>query len=270
MRRTLLATTALAAAALLAAGCGGDDTAATTTEGTTTEGTTTEGTTTEDTTTTADDGPFLPDLPEPTLDDTNRFSRGSSVGEGDIPAPAPPIAAAVKRAADAAGCTVKGFPSEGRQHVEPDAAPDYGTQPPTSGNHFITPAKYGVYDEPVPDMPTVHALEHGANVIYVGKEVPASARTEIGRFWAESPPYMLVMPGRSKDFPAEGIVVTSWQRWLVCKPFQAGDLAAVKAFRDEYRGTGPEGVAGLHNPGDVGFPGTPEPLVVDPGAAPAG
>jgi hypothetical protein len=249
------------------AGCGGGDSAGTT-SGQSTVGTTSEATTVA--TTTEEAGPFLPDLPEPKLDDSARFPRGTSVGDGDIGTPAPPVAAGVTTAAKEAGCTAKGFASEGRKHVQQDAAPNYGTQPPTSGNHWATPAKYGVYDTPVPDMPAVHSLEHGANIIYVGKDVPAAARAEIGRFWAESPPYMLVMPGRSKGFPANGVVVTSWQRWLVCKPYQASDLAAVRAFRDEYRGTGPEGAAALHGTGGVGFPGTPEPLVEDPGAVPAG
>lgn len=272
MRKALLIPVSIACAALIGAGCG-DDTADTTsgesTSSTSTEATTSEATTTA-ATTTEEAGPFLPDLPEPQLDDDARFPRGTSVGDGDIGTPAPPIAAGVTKAAKEAGCTVKGFASEGRKHVEPDAVPDYGTQPPTSGNHFVKPAKYGAYDEPVPDMPTVHSLEHGASVIYIGKDVPAAARAEIGSFWAESPPYMIVMPGRSKSFPAKGVVITSWQRWLVCKPYQSSDLAAIRAFRDEYRGTGPEGAAGLHSPGDVDFPGTPDPLVEDPGAVPAG
>jgi hypothetical protein len=258
---------AFASAGLLGAGCGGDDTANTTAD--TTTGATTDAPTTTGAppTTSVDDGPFLPDLPEAQLDDDNRFPRGTSVGDGDVPQAAPPIDPAVKKAAAAAGCTVRGFASEGRQHVEPDAAPDYGTQPPTSGNHYVSPAKFGVYDEPVPDMIAVHSLEHGANIIYVGKDVPAAARAAIGRLWAASPPFMIVNPGRSKDFPAKGVVVTSWQRWLVCKPFKESDVAAIKAFRDTYRGTGPEAIAGIHDPGGVGFPGANEPLVEDPGAS---
>jgi len=272
MRRPLLLLPALAAsAALVAAGCGGDDTAQnTTTAATTTSGTTTSGTTTSPPPTTTDQGPFLPDLPTPQLDDQARFPRPTTVGSGDVGTPAPPIAPAVRNAARRAGCTVRGFPSEGRQHVEPDAAPDYGTQPPTSGNHFEVPAKFGAYDKPVPEMPIVHSLEHGGVVISVGRDVPAAARAEIGRFWADSPPYMIVMPGRSSGFPAAGVVVTSWQRWLVCKPYESSDLAAIRAFRDAYRGTGPEGSAALHSGGRVPYPGTPEPIAEDPGAASAG
>jgi hypothetical protein len=266
MRRALLVSAVLASASLVAAGCGGDETAQSTTGGTTTGSTTT----TLPATTTGEQGPFLPDLPEPQLDDEARFPRPTSVGDGDVGTPAPPIDAAVQAAAKRAGCTAKGFPSEGRKHVDASEAPDYGTQPPTSGNHFEVPAKFGVYDKPVPDMPAVHSLEHGANIIYIGKDVPAAARAGIGRFWAKSPPYMIVMPGRSKDFPAAGVVVTSWQRWLVCKPYQSSDIEAIRAFRDAYRGTGPEGSAALHGSGDVPFPGTPKPIVEDPGASPQG
>lgn len=267
MRRLLLIFAAFAGAGLLGAGCGGGDTANTTTGPTT--GTTTSASTTTDAppTTSVDDGPFLPDLPEAQLDDDNRFARATSVGDGDTGRPAPPIDPAVKTAADAAGCTVRGFASEGRQHVKADAAPAYGTLPPTSGNHFEVPAKFGVYDEPVPEMLAVHSLEHGASIVYVGKDVPAAARAAIGRMWAESPPYMIVNPGRSKDFPARGVVVTSWQRWLVCKPFQESDVAAIQAFRDAYRGTGPEAINGVHGTGSVDFPGANAPLVEDPGAS---
>lgn len=266
MRRAFLVVAGLAAAGLVAAGCGGDDTADTSTATTTgTETTTTSSP--PPTTSVVDDGPFLPDLPEPQLDDANRFARGSSVGDGDLPSGAPPIAPAVSAAAKKAGCTVKGFPSEGRQHVAPDAAPAYGTQPPTSGNHFAVWAPFGAYDAPVPDMAMVHNLEHGAIVVSIGPEVPAAARAEIGKFWADSPPFMMVVPGRSKAFPAKGVVVTSWQRWMVCKPFEVGQLDAIRAYRDQYRGTGPEPVAALDAGGGEAFPGVPEPLVADPGAS---
>jgi hypothetical protein len=244
MRRSALLTAALVAAAVGIAGCGGDDTSAPTSS--------------------AGEEAFLPNLPEPQLDDQNRFARGSSVGDGK--GPAPTIDPVVRKAAKDAGCTVRAFASEGNTHVQTEQAPTYGTQPPTSGNHWEVPIKFGVYDTPVPDMPTVHALEHGAVIVYVGKDVPAAEREGIGRFWAESPPYVIVMPGRSKGFPAKGVVVTSWQRWLSCKPYQSSDVAAIRVYRDTYRGTGSEPIPAVHAEADIGFPGTPEPLVEDPGA----
>ncbi|MEW6583153.1 MAG: DUF3105 domain-containing protein [Actinomycetota bacterium] len=209
-------------------------------------------------------GPILPDLPSPQLDDDNRFPRPSTVADG-LGGP-PTLDPAVVKAAKDAGCTVRAFGSEGRNHVPPAEEPDYGQAPPTSGNHFQVPAKWGVYDRPVPDMLAVHTLEHGGNIVYVGTKVPAAARRALGEMWAASPPFMVVAPGASAGFPQAGVVVTSWQRWLVCKPFTAQKMAAVTAFRDAYRGTGPEGSAALHAAGSVDFPGAPEPIVEDPGA----
>jgi Protein of unknown function (DUF3105) len=236
---------------LLVSGCEGDDPTASTAPAITAPG---------------GEDAYLPNLPEPQRDDDNRLPRASSVGDGDIRTPAPPIAPVVREAAAAAGCQADSFPSEGREHVAPEDAPQYNTRPATSGNHHAIPAKYGVYDLPVPDMPIVHTLEHGGVVIYIGPDVPAAERAAIGRFWAQSPPYMVVASGSSADFPARGVVVTSWQRWLVCKPFTEAHLAAVKAFRDEYRGTGPEAQPAAHGTGSVDFPDMPEPLVLDPGA----
>lgn len=267
-RRALVVAALAASVPLAVAGCGGGSSSGGDSTGSTTAGTTTGGTTTSAATggvvAFADGKPMLPDLPEPTLDDTNRFPRPSTVGDG-LGGP-PAIDPDVKKAATAAGCTVASFKSEGRNHVAPDKAPVYGQQPPTSGNHFQVPAKWGVYDRALPDMLAVHNLEHGGNIVYVGTDVPADARTALGKMWAQSPPFVVIAPGVSKGFPSAGVVVTSWQRWLVCKPFTVKQMAAVEAFRDAYRGTGPEGAAALHAPGSVPFPDAPEPLKQDPGA----
>ena len=261
MRAARLALSVIVAAAALAlAGCGGED--GPDGAGTTTGSATTTGAGTG--TATPAQEAFLPDLPEPVLDDDARLPRPTTVGDG-LGGP-PPVAPEVRRAAVRAGCAVRSFAGEGREHVAPDTAVSYGTLPPTSGLHAEEWADWGVYDRPLPLPLEVHNLEHGAVVIHVGSRVPAAARAEIGRLWAESPPFVIIVPGRSEGFPPAGVVVTSWQRWLVCKPYRPAMLAAVRAFRDAYRGTGPEGAAALNAGGEPTFPGAPRPLVADPGA----
>jgi len=54
---------------------------------------------------------------------------------------------------------------EGAFHVPCTPAPTYGTNPPSSGNHYQTWADYKTYDAPVPWGHLVHSLEHGAIVV---------------------------------------------------------------------------------------------------------
>lgn len=50
---------------------------------------------------------------------------------------------------------------EGRTHVDIGTQVAYGTNPPTSGNHYAQWTKWGVYDTPKDDRNLVHSLEHG-------------------------------------------------------------------------------------------------------------
>ena len=207
---------------------------------------------------------LLPDLPAPADDGQARLPGASTVEDGLGGAPA--IAPEVQRAAQAADCQVRAFESQGRNHLPADADFRYSTEPPTSGDHYAIWADWGVYEAPVPAPVQVHNLEHGGVIVHVGADVPAGLRREIGALWAASPPYMLVMPGAGASFPPAGVVVTSWQRWLVCRTSSAEALPAIEAFRDAYRGRGPEGAAGLNAPVPNDFPGMPEPVARDPGA----
>jgi hypothetical protein len=207
---------------------------------------------------------LLPDVPAPVLTNDDRLPRESSVGDGYGPAPA--IDPAVRRAAEAAGCTVQAFPSGGRSHLAKEASFRYLTDPPTSGDHYPIWADWGVYDHPVPNPVQVHNLEHGGVVIHVGPEVSRELRRGIGELWASSPPYMLVVPGAGANFPPAALVVTSWQRWMVCKPYTEQALEAIRVFRDSYRARGPEPVAGLDSGVVNDFPGMPQVAVPDPGA----
>jgi hypothetical protein len=55
--------------------------------------------------------------------------------------------------------------NEGALHLYCTATTSYGTQPPSSGNHFGCWPEYRTYDVPVPWGNLVHGLEHGAVVI---------------------------------------------------------------------------------------------------------
>jgi hypothetical protein len=135
----------------------------------------------------------------------------------------------------AAGCTFQTFPSEGRTHEEDlNAKVEYKTDPPTSGSHYFLPAVWDIYNRPINQLQGVHNLEHGGIVIQYGDDVPDTAVAQIAELYRESPNGMLVAP-----LPRLGnkIALTAWTHLATCTRFDEG---AFKAFRDAYRGKGPE------------------------------
>ncbi len=201
--------------------------------------------------------------------DATYTARGSTVGSGL--GTAPQIDAAIQAAAGRAGCTTRSFPAEangvayanvnGNLH-SPGALTWSLSSVPTNGLHFPVWADYGFYNQPVPYGYQVHDLEHGAVVIHYGAKVTGPRLTALRQFWADHAAFILVVPDRSPSFPKNAVVATSWQRWISCKPFApAKSLPAIKAFRDAYRGTGPEGASAIN--ANATAPGLPQPLAPD-------
>ena len=48
----------------------------------------------------------------------------------------------------------------------PAVANCYNSNPPTSGNHFPSPAAFKIYESPVPKENLVHSMEHGGVVVW--------------------------------------------------------------------------------------------------------
>jgi hypothetical protein len=139
------------------------------------------------------------------------------------------------RELSAAGCIYRTYPSEGRSHVTSLAAKvRYKTFPPTSGTHYYVPAKWGLYTEPLVLVQEVHNLEHGGIIIQYGDKVPQTTVDKLAAFYNSSPNAMLLAP-----LPKLGnkIALTSWTRLATCSRFSE---KAYAAFRDAFRGKGPE------------------------------
>jgi hypothetical protein len=203
--------------------------------------------------------------------DPSKLMRGSSVGFGQGPAPS--IAPAVRKAAKAAGCTLRSDPSAVGIHlllsdIQPLHVdnPDYSKvpHPPTNGHHRPIWANWGFYQQPVPYPYEVHNLEHGGIVIHLGVKINRAAGEKVIRMWAASPPFMLIVPGVPSDVPAAGATITSWQRAMICKQWNPRVLPAIITYRDTYRGTGPEQVPSL-NTGTTAAD-LPVPVLADPTA----
>jgi hypothetical protein len=141
----------------------------------------------------------------------------------------------VPKAMAKAGFTFKTYPNQGRNHVTSlTAKVKYNSFPPTSGTHYYVPAVWDVYERPVNELQAVHNLEHGGVVIQYGDKVPGTTVDEIVRFYRQSPNAMLVAP-----LPGLGnkIALTAWTHLATGTRF---DEKAFRAFRDAYRGRGPE------------------------------
>ncbi len=201
--------------------------------------------------------------PEPAIDSANRAPRGASVTYNDPP---PPIAAAVRAAADTAKCSVASFASEKdpQNHITGESATTLSI-PPLSGAHNAYWADWGVYNKPVPYKHQLHNLEHGGVVIHYGIEVPVDGVNALRTLWAKSPAYLLVVPDSNPKFPKDAVVVGSQQRWMVCKPFAPAQAGAIEVFVDEYRGRGPEQIP-AKNAGGSRPDGLPAPKISDKGA----
>jgi hypothetical protein len=140
-------------------------------------------------------------------------------------------------AAKAAGCTLRTFPSEGRDHVIGKVR--YRTNPPTSGPHNPLPAPDGDYPNGAPPKESyVHTLEHGRIELQYRPGAPASAQAGLRAVFAEDRNRMLVFPNNT-GMPYE-VAATAWTHLLACPRYDDRVPAALRAFRDAYRGKAPE------------------------------
>jgi hypothetical protein len=164
---------------------------------------------------------------------------------------------------EAAGCEVTAAAAGEPLHITSrNEVVTYRTYPPTSGTHHPVPAIWGKYTRPIDSRQAVHNLEHGGIVIWFGSQISADDLSKLSDFYDESPNALLVTPideqSRVARYPAHKplttqIALTAWTARApsanaappgrgqgvsaVCPHF---DRTAFVAFRDEFRGKGPE------------------------------
>jgi len=143
-----------------------------------------------------------------------------------------------------AGCTLKTAKASSRKHVSSlDAKVKYNTDPPSNGSHYIQAAFWDFYTTPAKPIQVLHNEEHGGVILWWGNKVPQDTVDELRAFYDESPNGMVGTP-----YPSLGskVAITAWTapsggmgegHAAVCPRF---DEDAFAAFRDAYRGKGPE------------------------------
>jgi hypothetical protein len=167
---------------------------------------------------------------------------------------------AVKSAMTAAGCTYRDVaplpPKKNPTNYHADvpsltAKVKWSTFPPSGGAHYGIWAVWGFYRQAVNPRQVVHNEEHGAVVIWWGPGVSSATVDRLEAFYRQKPEGMFGTPiaGLGKK-----IALTAWTgdpanyyrngdhgmgHIAVCGSF---DQKTFAAFRDAFRGKGPEGI----------------------------
>jgi hypothetical protein len=146
------------------------------------------------------------------------------------------------KAAKAAGCVVKSFPLEGRDHTT--AKVKYLTNPPTSGNHNPNPAEDGFYPNGAPPKErNVHALEHGRVEIQYKPGTPKNVTDILEAIFNEplkgKSGYHQLLFENNTGMTWQ-VAVASWQHYLGCTTWNPKVIDAIRAYREQFVDKGPE------------------------------
>jgi hypothetical protein len=145
--------------------------------------------------------------------------------------------------AQAAGCTLQSFKSEGRNHTTGKV--NYKTNPPTSGSHNPTPAQDGFYapgNEPAKEN-FVHSLEHGRIEFEYKPGTPSSQIAALQKIAEEklngTAGYHVLMFENNTNMPHQ-FALAAWTKSLSCDKLTAQSADVMRAFRKAFTDKGPE------------------------------
>jgi hypothetical protein len=152
-----------------------------------------------------------------------------------------------------------GFPVEtpedrGVAHLSPEevdavlsgeaAPPDYSSVPATSGTHAPVAAPCGIYREEIPEIFTIHTLEHGAVVVYYRPgDVDEATLAEVEELARTMATHIVVAPYTDMPTP---VALVAWGH-LAARP--SLEVEEVRSFWGEYAQRGPE--SGIRCPVEV-------------------
>jgi hypothetical protein len=145
--------------------------------------------------------------------------------------------------AQAAGCTLQSFKSEGRNHTTGKV--NYKTNPPTSGSHNPTPAQDGFYapgNEPAKEN-FVHSLEHGRIEFEYKPGTPSAQIAALQKIAEEklngTAGYHVLMFENNTSMPHQ-FALAAWTKLLSCDKLTAQSADVMRAFRKAFTDKGPE------------------------------
>ena len=146
----------------------------------------------------------------------------------------------LQKAATAAGCDLQlDLKDEGNTHItKRSEIPDYGTNPPTSGNHYPQQLADGAYAVMPQEWYFVHSMEHGRIEIQYNPDLPEADQLALKGVFDQQPDGVLFFPNTKMPYD---VAVTAWTQLMGCPKYDgAKTLDAVRDFRDTYLGLGPE------------------------------
>jgi uncharacterized protein DUF3105 len=184
---------------------------------------------------------------------TSGSSNGVEPDNSSGPAPPPVKVSNLKQAAKRAGCTLRlNLKEEGHEHIPPTApTPNYGTNPPTSGNHVEPPYQQadGAYSEMPEEIFIVHSLEHGRLEIQYSPDLPGEAKQALKGLYDTMYKGTLLFPNENMDYE---VAATTWRNLMGCPEYKgAATLDAIRDFGKAHWGKGrePATAFGFSEPG---------------------
>jgi hypothetical protein len=138
----------------------------------------------------------------------------------------------MQKAAKEAGCVLRlKLKDEGHEHIPSGSeAPEYKTNPPTSGNHVEPPFQQadGAYSAMPLPIDFVHSLEHGRMEIQYSPDLPEKGQLELKGLYETMYGGTLLFP--NEEMPYE-VAATTWTNLLGCKTYEGQKtLDAIAAF----------------------------------------
>lgn len=155
------------------------------------------------------------------------FSKNQGMEEGTGDAKPVAVSAPVEGTVD--------YEIIGRNHIASGTAGSgYNSNPPSSGPHWSSPARNGVYDESLPDEQLLHNLEHGHVWIAYKPDISQDVKNQLKEI-VEKDDWKVVLCPREKN--DSQIALVAWGRVLKLDQL---DTQKVKDFIRTYRNRGPE------------------------------
>lgn len=141
----------------------------------------------------------------------------------------------LQKAAKLADCDLRlKLKDEGHTHIPITAAtPEYGTNPPTSGNHAESPYQQadGAYSEMPKEIAIVHTLEHGRMEIQYSPDLAEGDQLELLGLYETMWGGTVIFPNENMPY---AVAATTWTNLLGCNEYKGAiTLDAIRAFGKE-------------------------------------